>query len=128
MNPRVVIMAGSSKGTIFPLTREEICIGRESSNLLSLDSRSISRRHCLIRRENGQFLIRDLGSRNGTFVNDVPVNQRTLQHGDQIQIGDSVLLFLLQEDVTTSTLPSLQLEEGELLTVSLARLRSEDCV
>src|SRR5437867_730796 len=128
MNPRLVIMAGSSKGTIFRLTQEEISIGRESSNLLRLDNASISRRHCLISKQNGQFLIRDLGSRNGTFVNDVPVNERSLQDGDQIQIGDAVLLFLLQEDVTHSTLPLLQLEEEELVTVSLARLRSEDSV
>ena len=127
MNPRLVVMAGLLKGTIFHLTEQEVSIGRESSNQLCLDSRSVSRRHCLIGNEAGQFLIRDLGSRNGTFVNDVPIKERSLRHGDQIQIGDSVLTFLLNEDRLAST-PSIQFEEGNLFTLSLAQLRSEDSV
>jgi transcriptional regulator with GAF, ATPase, and Fis domain len=127
MNPRLVVMAGLLKGTIFQLTEQEVSVGRESSNPLCLDSRSVSRRHCLIGNENGQFLVRDLGSRNGTFVNDMPIKERSLRHGDQIQIGDSVLTFLLDEDGLAST-PSIQLEEGNLFTVSLAQLRSEDSV
>ena len=45
-----------------------------------------------------QFSIRDLKSRNGTLVNGVPVEQQQIRHGDQIYIGDSVLIFLLKED------------------------------
>ncbi len=47
--------------------------------------------------DDGQFSIRDLGSRNGTLVNGVPVEQQQIRHGDQIYIGDSVLVFLLEE-------------------------------
>ena len=45
----------------------------------------------------GQFSIRDLKSRNGTLVNGVPIEQQQIRHGDQIFIGDSVLIFLLEE-------------------------------
>ena len=45
-----------------------------------------------------QFSIKDLKSRNGTLVNGVPVEQQQLRHGDQIYIGDSVLIFLLKRD------------------------------
>ena len=57
----------------------------------------MSRRHCLIERQGGRVTISDLGSHNGTFVNGIPVKERVLAHGDQVRVGDSVFLFLLDE-------------------------------
>ncbi len=57
----------------------------------------MSRRHCQIQSDANAWTIRDLDSLNGTFVNGVPVRERPLRHGDQIQIGTSLFLFLLQD-------------------------------
>ena len=98
MNPRIVGIAGPFRGDVFPLRDADVSIGRESSNDLCITDAALSRRHCLLMPKSEQFAIRDLGSRNGTRVNGVPVDEQLLSHGDQIAIGSSLLIFLLEED------------------------------
>ena len=98
MNPRLIVLAGPSKGKSFGLTEEELSIGRDASNSLSLNDALTSRQHTLIRTAGRDVTILDLNSRNGTFVNAVPVRERKLEPGDRIQIGDSLLLFVLEDD------------------------------
>ncbi len=98
MNPRLVGIGGPMKGTTFPLPEGEVSIGRDSSNQLWISDPALSRRHCLLVGDQQRFSIRDLASRNGTFVNGVPVEQQEIRHGDQINLGDSVLMFLVEED------------------------------
>jgi Nif-specific regulatory protein len=97
MNPRLAAITGPLKGTVLNLSDDETYIGRETTCAVCLPDRSVSRRHSLIRREAGQFTLSDLESLNSTFVNDVPVKERPLAHGDRIRIGDSVFLFLTDE-------------------------------
>src|SRR4030088_2689331 len=80
MNPRLIAINGSLKGNTFPLDENQITIGRESANGISLAHSSVSRRHCLIKREGDVFVISDLDSFNGTFVNGVPVKEQILVH------------------------------------------------
>src|SRR5215210_3126964 len=75
MNPRLTSIAGPLKGTSYPLAVEETTIGRESSNQLCIGDSSVSRRHCLVKREGDLFRVKDLESLNGTFINDVPVKE-----------------------------------------------------
>src|SRR5437899_1226346 len=98
MDPRLIAISGSSKGTIFALDADETSIGRDRETAVRLNHPSVSRRHCLIKGDGEHFTISDLDSYNGTFVNGVPVKEQTLAHGDQIEIGDIVLLFLTHED------------------------------
>ncbi len=98
LNPRLVGIGGPLKGIAFTLPASEVSIGRDSSNQLWAADPALSRRHCLIVASDGQFSIKDLKSRNGTLINGVPVEQQQLRHGDQIYIGDSVLIFLLKRD------------------------------
>lgn len=96
---RLEAVAGPLEGKTFTLTEDELSIGREPYNQISVLDSLVSRRHCVIRRDGRGFLIQDLDSRNGTFVNNVPVKERLLAGGDQIQIGRSILLFQgLQEE------------------------------
>jgi Nif-specific regulatory protein len=97
MNPRLAAIAGPLKGTNFVLSEEDISIGREPSNQICVPDVSLSRRHCLIKSEGGQFEISDLNSLNGVFINGVPVKRHILEHGDQIKLGDSLFLFLVGE-------------------------------
>jgi transcriptional regulator with GAF, ATPase, and Fis domain len=98
LNPRLVGIGGPLKGIAFTLPASEVSIGRDSSNQLWAADPALSRRHCVLVATDSQFSIKDLKSRNGTLVNGVPVEQQQLRHGDQIYIGDSVLIFLLKRD------------------------------
>jgi len=69
----------------------------------------------------------DLESFNGTFVNGLPVNEQALFHGDQIAVGDLVLLFLLHE-VEDGPRPLISPSEAEVMTRSTVRLRAEDAL
>jgi len=97
MNPKLAAVAGPKLGVVIPLDETRISVGRDATNRLCLASIWVSRRHCLIERQAGRVTISDLGSHNGTFVNGVPVKERVLEHGDQLRVGDSVFLFLLEE-------------------------------
>jgi transcriptional regulator with GAF, ATPase, and Fis domain len=80
------------------LPDSEATLGRDPTNAVPVVDPSVSRKHCLLRRaEDGRFQIKDLASRNGTLVNGVTVQEQWLRHGDEIAIGDSVFLFLLDE-------------------------------
>ena len=80
------------------LPEGEATLGRDPTNAVPVVDPSVSRKHCLLRRaEDGRFQIKDLASRNGTLVNGVTVQEQWLRHGDEIAIGDSVFLFLLDE-------------------------------
>jgi Nif-specific regulatory protein len=58
----------------------------------------VSRKHCVLWQEDGRFHIKDLGSRNATLVNGVAVKEQSLRHGDEIAVGDSVFLFLIEDE------------------------------
>jgi adenylate cyclase len=73
-------------------------IGRNDGATIRFLDSSISRQHASIRREDRDFWIVDLGSSNGTFVNDVAVTSaRLLRHGDRVQFGSTVLIFQLSD-------------------------------
>ena len=99
MRPRLLVTAGPSKDQTIPLPEGEATIGRDPANVVAIIDPSVSRKHCLLRREeDGRFLLRDLDSRNGTLVNGVTVKEQWLRHGDEIATGDSSFLFLLEEE------------------------------
>ena len=154
MNPRLIALSGPVKGTIFALGEGETSIGREGSSAVHINDPSVSRRHCLIRpvstkplNRNQNLIVQpanltnetygahaelsytvvDLESFNGTFVNGLPVNEQVLCHGDQIALGDVVLLFLLT-DVEDVSRPPTSSNEAEVITRSTVRLRAEDAL
>ena len=93
LNPRLVGIGGPLKGIAFTLPASEVSIGRDSSNQLwAADPAYRAGIACWLPLTS-QFSIKDLKSRNGTLVNGVPIEQQQLRHGDQIYIGDSVLIF-----------------------------------
>jgi Nif-specific regulatory protein len=125
MNPRLVAINGTLKGATFPLATEETTIGRESASVVWLNHASVSRRHCVIRRENGHFKLFDLESYNGTFVNGIPVKEQSLAHADQLRVGKIELLFLIEEgeDITSGHL--IRWDDFNPLTESAKQLRPE---
>ena len=99
MRPRLLVIAGPSKDSTIPLPDGEATLGRDPTNAVAVIDPSVSRKHCLLRRdEDGRFQIKDLDSRNGTLVNGLAVKEQWLRHGDEIATGDSVFLFLLEDE------------------------------
>ncbi len=125
MKHRLVARDGPLKGSVFALDDSEFSVGRNPSNRLSVSDPSLSRQHCVIAARGGRFEIRDLDSRNGTFVNGVPVRERVLADSDEIQIGNSLFLFLAEETLAAPS-PSVRLDERSPLSGATVVLRSED--
>jgi len=103
LRPRLQVIAGPSKDSIFPLPDGEVTVGRDLTNAVPLVDPSVSRKHCSLRAEDGRFQITDLDSRNGTTVNGVSIKEQWLRHGDEIATGDSVFLFLVEEEDPASS-------------------------
>jgi transcriptional regulator with GAF, ATPase, and Fis domain len=98
MKPRLVAISGPLSGGVFPLTKDEFTLGRGDLNSLPVKDGAVSRRHCVIRREGDSFTLVDLDSRNGSYLNNVPVQEHKLKHSDRITIGDSRFIFLISAD------------------------------
>lgn len=91
---------------VVPLDKASFSIGRRSASDLQVVSTDVSRDHAEIARVDGQLVVRDKGSRFGTFVNGEPVTERVIVHGDHIRLGrtDAVELVLLTRGEHESTL------------------------
>lgn len=75
--------------TDIPLDCFPVLIGRGSDVTLQIDDRWASRRHCMLEVVEGRLVVRDLGSKHGTFVNNQPVQQAVLDSGDVLTVGMS---------------------------------------
>ena len=94
MSPRLIVLAGPLCGESFPIEGTDVVVGRDPGAELSVPDQLMSRRHCSVQLEDGRFVLRDLNSSNGTFVNGIPVREHVLEPGDRIRAGDSILMFL----------------------------------
>ncbi len=86
-----LILAGD--GQEWQLDRDVLVIGRLAGSEVEIQDPGASRRHAEIRRRGEDFLVVDLGSTNGTLLNDAPVSEATLADGDRITIGRTTLQF-----------------------------------
>ncbi|MFQ5806576.1 MAG: ATP-binding protein [Phycisphaerae bacterium] len=87
------VLQGPDKGRILKTSEEAVLIGR-GSDLVPLTDQSVSRRHAELKREDGAWILRDLNSANGTYVNGTRIQEPTrLKHGDQIKLGSTLLMY-----------------------------------
>jgi signal transduction histidine kinase len=91
--PRLIVTKGVDEGKQFDLTGEQVGIGRDSSNRIKLHDTEVSRRHAEFARTAEGYRLIDRGSINGTFVNNQSIRDVLLQPGDQIQIGQTILVY-----------------------------------
>ena len=124
VKPRLQVTAGPLADSTYFLTEAEIRIGRDPSNSLAISDLSLSRRHCLLGQGKDGYRIRDLDSRNGTFVNGEVVSEQTLNHGDQISVGDSVFVFLVKEDTDEAIMRAVEFDDH--ITQATAQIRPQD--
>jgi signal transduction histidine kinase len=95
---RLVTLVGDEVGRVYPLGGDPVLIGRGAGADISISSGDVSRHHARVRLEGAQFVIEDLGSRNGTAVNGAPVTRHTLRFGDRVQISSAVVMVFAPED------------------------------
>ncbi|MBI5368557.1 MAG: sigma 54-interacting transcriptional regulator [Planctomycetes bacterium] len=98
--PRIVVVEGEGKGTVFEVTGEAT-IGRSSHNPVHLEGTQISRVHAQVIVRDGIFLINDCASKNGLRINGQRYNEKPLERGDRIEIGTVTLAWDPDFDVMT---------------------------
>jgi pSer/pThr/pTyr-binding forkhead associated (FHA) protein len=92
-NHKLILSKGTASFQEFELTRPEIIIGRESSVDVVISSSAVSRRHARLMREREGYILEDLGSSNGTYLNgERLVGRQPLKSGDQIRLGAAITL------------------------------------
>jgi signal transduction histidine kinase len=88
------VIQGSDQGKRFDLAGRPVALGRDGSNPVRLHDNEVSRRHAEVRAaDSGGYRVVDLGSANGTFVNGRQIDQSPLRSGDQLRVGQTVMLF-----------------------------------
>src|SRR5437868_8960810 len=93
---KLIVIKGADEGKQFELADPVIGIGRDAGNTIRLNDTEVSRRHAELYQKPGEdkrYFLRDVGSANGTFVNNVAVSDAPLQPGDQIQVGQRLFVF-----------------------------------
>jgi pSer/pThr/pTyr-binding forkhead associated (FHA) protein len=105
---QLVLRVGPSPGKVFPIMKNEITIGRDINNDITINDSEISRRHCRLLIAGDSYVIEDLGSTNGTWINDQRLaGSHQLVSGESFRLGDNVVLeFGLEgfdEDATVAS-------------------------
>jgi pSer/pThr/pTyr-binding forkhead associated (FHA) protein len=89
----LVVLRGPNAGARFLLDSDAVSSGRHPDSDIFLDDVTVSRKHATFRREGDVFLVRDVGSLNGTYVNRERIDEATLKTRDEVQIGKFRLVF-----------------------------------
>lgn len=92
-SPVLVLLRGGEELKTYPLDGDRLVIGRLEGSDVQIDDPGASRKHAEVRRKEDDFLIVDLGSTNGTLVNEQQISEQPLEDGDRITIGTTVLEF-----------------------------------
>jgi diguanylate cyclase (GGDEF)-like protein len=98
----LVSIYGPDLGRRWSLDRDEIVIGREGGSDVTVPIDTVSRRHCQLRKRGGAVFVTDLGSTNGTALNDevlAPNGEFALRSGDRLRVGSAVFKYLCGADI-----------------------------
>ena len=89
--PNMVIITGPGSGKKIPLLPMTMSIGREHDNNIELKDPDVGRYHARVLYDRGRFVLEDLESSNGTWLNGEKINEAALKNGDRIKIGETIL-------------------------------------
>ena len=128
MKPRLAAITGKLKDTVIAVSEGPVLIGRQTGANLRIRNAAVSRRHAVIEKDGDKYIIADLDSRNGTFVNDMPVKRCELHHGDRVQIGESQFFFLIDDSDDPSQTSEIRFDEAPLLGSPAVRMTYSDAL
>ena len=89
----LVMRSGAYSGDRYLLQPDVSSIGRHPDSIVCLDDVTVSRRHAEVQCTEGVYSVVDLGSLNGTYVNQIRIDEGTIEHGDELQIGKYRMVF-----------------------------------
>ncbi len=89
---KLTVYVDNQASRVYRIT-DKIMIGRDASNDIQVIDVKVSRRHSCVEKRKGYHILKDLGSRNGTFLNDVQIKESELNPGDRIRVGDTEIVF-----------------------------------
>ncbi len=92
------VIQGRDQGKRFELDSPVVALGREPGNTIQIRDSEVSRRHAEVIQADDAFELIDLGSSNGTFVNERRIEKHTLSSGDRVQLGGTMMIFTGDED------------------------------
>lgn len=90
----LAVTSGPLKGESFHLSDTDMMIGRDPENAIVVSDPGVSRRHALLSYQRGEFVLSDLGSQGGTYVNGQALSGRTLNYGGTLEVGGSKLALV----------------------------------
>src|SRR5438034_11691407 len=125
---KLVVLAGNSTETSFALTEQEVRAGRAEDNAICLRGKRVSRYHAVLVRSNGEYTIRDLSPRIGTFLNGRPRREATLKLGDRIRIGEFEMRYEVATEPVNEPSPAItssHTEELMAVRIQLAAAQQE---
>lgn len=94
----LIVRQGANLGSRFLLDADETLAGRSPKADIFLDDVTVSRKHAIFKRELAEFVVRDAGSLNGTYVNRNRVDSAVLRHGDEVQVGKFRMIYYRRLD------------------------------
>jgi predicted component of type VI protein secretion system len=95
---RIVLVFNKQVIKEYPFTQDSLTIGRNESNDIVIDNLAVSGLHARIDKSGDSYILTDLQSTNGTFVNDKSVSSHKLQHKDKISVGKHLLFFAMSQE------------------------------
>jgi two-component system NtrC family sensor kinase len=126
------VIQGRDQGKRYELSSETTSLGRDATNSIQVHDTEVSRHHCEIRRGESGYLLVDLGSLNGAFINNQKFSERRLVSGDRVQLGRTLYLFTDMDEPARSAVadvnivPSQSVVDGsrivQVLHESLGRI------
>jgi transcriptional regulator with GAF, ATPase, and Fis domain len=124
VQPKLVTLSGPLGKSEFRFSAP-LSIGRDASNPICIEDLAVSPRHCQIAFQNEGFLLTDLDTGSGTFVNGIPIKQRVLTPGDQIAVGSSLFIFQV-ESAAAQAISPVQLDDTSSASGQEQQLRHDE--
>jgi len=127
--PKIIMKFNDAVIKEVPLEGEQLTIGRKAGNDLVIDNPAVSGHHAKVARVQAVYFLEDLGSTNGTFVNEKKIDKKQLRHGDRVTIGKHLLLFEdeVKADAVAPAAPAEDIDKTMILDTQRQRelLRAE---
>jgi pSer/pThr/pTyr-binding forkhead associated (FHA) protein len=114
--PKLISKSPEFEGKVFDLSGDVVTVGRSDDNQIQITHPSISSNHAELRESSGDYQLVDLGSTNGSRVNDEKTEEAVLRNGDVVMLGN--ILFSYESEVTIEAAPLPDAETRVDLTAS----------